>query len=42
MKAIQIQLPASLDTLKLVDLPEPAAPGAGEIQSHPCQFIELP
>ena len=30
MKAIQIQLPASLDTLKLVDLPEPAAPGAGE------------
>ncbi len=32
MKAIQIQLPASLDTLKLVDLPEPAAPGAGEIQ----------
>lgn len=31
MKAIQIQLPASLDTLKLVDLPEPAAPGPGEI-----------
>jgi len=32
MKAIQIQHPASLDTLKLVDLPEPAAPGRGEIK----------
>lgn len=31
MKAIQIQSPAGLDTLKLVDLPEPAAPGPGEI-----------
>ncbi|WP_108810480.1 zinc-binding dehydrogenase [Sphingorhabdus sp. Alg231-15] len=31
MKAIQLQAPASLDNLKLVDLPEPAAPDAGEI-----------
>ena len=31
MKAIQIQAPASLDNLKLVDLPDAAAPGAGEI-----------
>ncbi|QJB69343.1 zinc-dependent alcohol dehydrogenase family protein [Parasphingorhabdus halotolerans] len=31
MKAIQLQSPASLDNLKLVDLPDPAAPGAGEI-----------
>jgi NADPH:quinone reductase-like Zn-dependent oxidoreductase len=31
MKAIQLQSPASLDNLKLVDLPDPAAPAAGEI-----------
>lgn len=31
MKAIQIQAPASLDTLTLVDLPDPVAPGHGEI-----------
>ena len=31
MKAIQLHAPASLDNLKLVDLPEPAAPGPGEI-----------
>ncbi len=31
MKAIKIQHPASLDTLQLVDLPEPAAPVRGEI-----------
>ncbi len=31
MKAIQIQSPASLETLTLVDLPDPAAPGPGEI-----------
>tara|TARA_R110000772_G_scaffold43540_3_gene100330 strand:- start:2704 stop:3711 length:1008 start_codon:yes stop_codon:yes gene_type:complete len=31
MKAIQLQAPASLDNLKLVDLPDPAAPGPGEI-----------
>ncbi len=31
MKAIQLHVPASLDNLKLVDLPEPAAPGPGEI-----------
>ena len=31
MKAIQLQSPASLDNLKLVDLPDPAAPGPGEI-----------
>ena len=31
MKAIQVKAPASLDTLTLVDLPDPAAPGPGEI-----------
>ncbi|MEO9470400.1 NAD(P)-dependent alcohol dehydrogenase [Parasphingorhabdus sp.] len=31
MKAIQLDTPASLDNLKLVDLPDPAAPGPGEI-----------
>ncbi|MFM9853491.1 MAG: zinc-dependent alcohol dehydrogenase family protein [Sphingomonadaceae bacterium] len=31
MKAIQLNNPASLETLTLVDLPEPAAPGPGEI-----------
>ncbi len=31
MKAIQISLPASLENLRLVDLPDPAAPGPGEI-----------
>ncbi|PHR12449.1 MAG: NAD(P)-dependent alcohol dehydrogenase [Sphingopyxis sp.] len=31
MKAIHLHAPASLDNLKLVDLPEPAAPGPGEI-----------
>ncbi|MEP0730804.1 MAG: alcohol dehydrogenase catalytic domain-containing protein, partial [Parasphingorhabdus sp.] len=31
MKAIQLHTPASLDNLKLVDLPDPAAPGTGEI-----------
>lgn len=31
MKAIQLKTPASLDNLTLVDLPDPAAPGAGEI-----------
>ena len=31
MKAIQLAAPASLDNLKLVDLPDPAAPGPGEI-----------
>lgn len=31
MKAIQLHAPASLDNLKLVDLPDPVAPGAGEI-----------
>ncbi|MEM1131301.1 MAG: NAD(P)-dependent alcohol dehydrogenase [Pseudomonadota bacterium] len=31
MKAIQLHAPASLDSLKLADLPEPAAPGPGEI-----------
>jgi NADPH:quinone reductase-like Zn-dependent oxidoreductase len=31
MKAIKIQHPAALDTLQLVDLPEPAAPVRGEI-----------
>ncbi|WP_417608245.1 zinc-dependent alcohol dehydrogenase family protein [Parasphingorhabdus sp.] len=31
MKAIQLQAPASLDNLKLVDLPDPVAPGPGEI-----------
>lgn len=32
MKAIQLQQPASLGNLHLVDLPAPAAPQAGEIQ----------
>ncbi|MEH6790296.1 zinc-dependent alcohol dehydrogenase family protein [Parasphingorhabdus sp.] len=31
MKAIQLKSPASLDNLTLVDLPEPAAPGPGQI-----------
>ena len=31
MKAIQLKAPASLDNLTLVDLPDPAAPGPGEI-----------
>ena len=31
MKAIQLQSPASLDNLKLVDLPDPTAPAADEI-----------
>lgn len=31
MKAIQLKIPASLDNLTLVDLPEPEAPGPGEI-----------
>lgn len=32
MKAIQIQAPGGLENLRVVDLPAPAAPGAGEIQ----------
>lgn len=32
MKAIQLQQPGGLDHLRLVDLPVPGAPGAGEIQ----------
>ena len=32
MKAIQLQQPGGLDLLRLVDLPEPAAPSTGEIQ----------
>src|ERR1700761_4257733 len=32
MKAIQIGEPITLDTLHLVELPGPAAPGPGEIQ----------
>lgn len=32
MKAIQLQSPGGLDRLKLVELPDPAAPRAGEIQ----------
>ena len=32
MKAIQLVAPGGLDKLKLVDLPAPAAPAAGEIQ----------
>ncbi len=32
MKAIQLQSPGGLDRLKLVDLPTPGAPQAGEIQ----------
>lgn len=32
MKAIQLAAPGGLDRLQLVDLPAPAAPGAGEIQ----------
>ncbi|WOE74408.1 zinc-dependent alcohol dehydrogenase family protein [Alterisphingorhabdus coralli] len=31
MKAIQLHAPASLDNLKLAELPKPAAPGPGEI-----------
>ncbi|HEY9091142.1 NAD(P)-dependent alcohol dehydrogenase [Parasphingorhabdus sp.] len=31
MKAIQLHAPASLDNLTFVDLPDPAAPGPGEI-----------
>jgi NADPH:quinone reductase-like Zn-dependent oxidoreductase len=31
MKAVQLAKPGGLDCLKLVDLPEPAAPAAGEI-----------
>ncbi|MDB5447783.1 MAG: NADPH:quinone oxidoreductase [Phenylobacterium sp.] len=31
MKAIQVQTPASLDSLKLVDLPDPGQPGPGQI-----------
>lgn len=31
MKAIQLRAPASLDNLEFVDLPDPAAPGPGEI-----------
>lgn len=31
MKAIRVALPASLDALHLADVPEPAAPGPGEI-----------
>lgn len=32
MKAIQVRLPATLDSLSLVDLSDPGAPGAGEIR----------
>lgn len=32
MKAIQIKLPASLENLMLVDMPEPPEPGPGEIK----------
>ncbi len=32
MKAIQITPPSTLDTLRYVDLPDPAPPGPGEIQ----------
>jgi len=32
MKAIRVANPASLETLKLVDMPEPGAPGRGEIK----------
>ncbi|MFT3728166.1 MAG: NAD(P)-dependent alcohol dehydrogenase [Terricaulis sp.] len=32
MKAISLKAPASLDNLKLIDAPEPGAPGAGEIK----------
>ena len=31
MKAIRTRGPVSLDTLELVDLPDPKAPGPGEI-----------
>jgi NADPH:quinone reductase-like Zn-dependent oxidoreductase len=31
MKAVQLHAPASLDNLTLVDVPDPAAPGVGEI-----------
>jgi NADPH:quinone reductase-like Zn-dependent oxidoreductase len=32
MKAIQVKAPASLDTLALVDLPDPGQPGPGQIR----------
>jgi NADPH:quinone reductase-like Zn-dependent oxidoreductase len=32
MLGIQLQTPTSLDTLRLTDLPDPGAPGAGEIR----------
>lgn len=32
MQGIQLQTPTSLDTLRLSDLPDPGAPGAGEIR----------
>lgn len=32
MKAIQVKAPASLDTLTLVDLPDPGQPGPGQIR----------
>ena len=32
MKAIQLRQPAALDALTLVDLPDPAPPGAGEVR----------
>ena len=32
MKAVRVRHPAGIDTLKLDDLPEPGAPGAGEIK----------
>ncbi len=34
MKAIRLRHPAGLDNLKLEDMPEPGAPGAGEIKVH--------
>ncbi len=32
MKAIKVRHPASLDSLELVDLPDPGAPQAGEVR----------
>jgi NADPH:quinone reductase-like Zn-dependent oxidoreductase len=32
MKAIQVRLPATLESLVLVDMPDPGSPGAGEIR----------
>jgi NADPH:quinone reductase-like Zn-dependent oxidoreductase len=32
MKAIQVRLPATLDSLTLVDMPDPGTPGPGEIR----------